>query len=57
MDSVKVEAALNKCLLTDKEMGLGVKLWEAMADPFKERWEGSEEEHGHGHDHRHPHHP
>ena len=58
MDSEKVEAALQLCLLTDKEMGMGQRAWEAMEDPFEEAWEawgddghGHEHGPGHGHDH------
>ena len=62
MDCPKVEAALRDCLLTDDEMELGQKGWEAMEDPFKEFWEGSADlfeqgdpETTNGHPHPHPH--
>ena len=56
MDSDKVEAALQLCLLTEEEMGMGQRAWEAMEDPFEEAWEawgddGHEHGPGHGHDH------
>ena len=52
MDSDKVEAALERRLLTGEEMGIGQRAWEAMDDPFKAAWEGSEDDGtGHGHDH------
>ena len=57
MDSEKVEAALQRCLLTDEEMTMGQRAWEVMDDPFKGSWEGGEEDgHGHGHGHGHAHH-
>ena len=50
MDCEKVEAALVRCLLTDEEMGMGQRAWEAMADdPFMAAWEGEEDGHGHEH--------
>ena len=55
MDSEKVEAALQRCLLTDEEMTMGQRAWEVMDDPFKGSWEGGEED-GHGHGHGHAHH-
>ena len=39
MDKERVELALKECLLTDEEMKLGPKEWEAMEDPFKEAWD------------------
>ena len=58
MDNDKVESALNECLLTDEEMKLGPKAWEAMEDPFKEQWDKMNAEADGGHDHEgHDHHP
>ena len=57
MDSDKVEAALERRLLTGEEMGIGQRAWEAMDDPFKAAWEGSKDDgHGHGSGHGHEHH-
>ena len=61
MDKEKVEMALRECLLTDDEMELGPKEWEAMEDPFKEAWDAwdpvpaDEDDHPHFHPHGHAH--
>jgi len=45
MDRVKLTAAFNRCLLTDKEMALGVQGWAKFKDPF-EYWEEEDDAEG-----------
>jgi G3E family GTPase len=43
MDRLKLTDAFNKCLLTDKEMALGVEGWQKFTDPF-DYWDDEIEE-------------
>ena len=48
LDHAAAAAALDRCLLTEREMARGVRAWATLPDPFREKLK---HEHGHGHTH------
>ena len=49
LDHAKAAAALDKFLLTKKEMAGGHASWAAMPDPFRHAWDREANGHAHGH--------